>query len=39
MGLALVHKIVLSHGGRLEVDSQEDRGTTFRIYLPMDDVA
>jgi PAS domain S-box-containing protein len=39
MGLALVHKIVLSHGGRLEVDSPESRGTTFRIYLPMSDVA
>jgi PAS domain S-box-containing protein len=39
MGLALVHKIVLSHGGRLEVDSLESRGTTFRIYLPMSDVA
>jgi len=35
MGLALVHKIVLSHGGRIEVNSQEGRGTTFRIFLPM----
>lgn len=35
MGLALVHKIVLSHGGRIEVDGREDRGTTFRILLPM----
>lgn len=35
MGLALVHKIVLSHGGRIEASSQEGRGTTFRIVLPV----
>ncbi|MBI3995464.1 MAG: PAS domain S-box protein [Nitrospirae bacterium] len=35
MGLALVHKIVLSHGGRIEVSSEEGRGTTFRIVLPV----
>lgn len=35
MGLALVHKIVLSHNGRIEVESAEGRGTTFRIYLPV----
>ena len=39
MGLALVHKIVLSHGGRIEVDSQEGRGTTFRIFLPLTEAA
>jgi PAS domain S-box-containing protein len=35
MGLALVHKIILSHNGRIEVESAEGRGTTFRIYLPL----
>jgi PAS domain S-box-containing protein len=35
MGLALVHKIVLSHGGRIEVDSAEGLGTMFRIVLPL----
>ncbi len=34
MGLALVHKIILTHGGNIKADSREGRGTTFRIYLP-----
>jgi signal transduction histidine kinase len=39
MGLALVHKIVLSHGGRIEVNTEEGRGTTFQIHLPLAEVA
>jgi signal transduction histidine kinase len=35
LGLALVHKIVLLHHGRIEVDSEEHKGTTFSIYLPI----
>ncbi len=34
LGLALVHKIILSHGGRIEVKSAEGRGTTFTVILP-----
>ncbi len=34
LGLALVHKIILSHNGQIQVDSQESKGTTFRVYLP-----
>lgn len=34
MGLALVHKIILTHGGNIKADSREGIGTTFRIYLP-----
>jgi two-component system sensor histidine kinase PilS (NtrC family) len=34
MGLALVHKIILAHGGGIHVESQEGQGTTFRVYIP-----
>jgi len=34
MGLALVHKIILAHGGGIHVESQEGKGTTFRVYIP-----
>jgi two-component system sensor histidine kinase AtoS len=34
LGLALVHKIILSHGGRIEVESNEGHGTVFTITLP-----
>ena len=34
LGLALVHKIVLSHGGRLEVESTQGKGTVFTVIIP-----
>jgi len=34
MGLALAHKIITSHGGRIEVKSETGRGTTFAVLLP-----
>jgi CheY-like chemotaxis protein len=34
MGLAMVHSIVLNHGGAITVESAPGQGTTFEIYLP-----
>jgi PAS domain S-box-containing protein len=34
MGLALAHKVITSHGGRIEVESREGKGTAFTVTLP-----
>jgi PAS domain S-box-containing protein len=36
LGLWISHTIINAHGGRLEVDSQPGRGTTFRVVLPLE---
>lgn len=34
LGLSLVYNIITGHDGRIEVDSKQNLGTTFRIFLP-----
>jgi putative PEP-CTERM system histidine kinase len=37
MGIGLFHSkmIIEAHGGRIEVESEEGKGTTFRVFLPI----
>jgi two-component system NtrC family sensor kinase len=34
LGLSIVFQIVKDHGGKVEVESQPGKGTTFRVILP-----
>lgn len=35
LGLAIVKETVMMHGGRIEVESEADEGTTFTVFLPL----
>jgi signal transduction histidine kinase len=37
LGLAICKEIVDRHGGRIEVDSTEEKGTSFTVWLPPGD--
>jgi CheY-like chemotaxis protein len=37
LGLAIVHRIVSALGGSIEVESESQRGTTFRVHLQIAD--
>jgi hypothetical protein len=34
LGLSIVEQVVRMHGGRIRVDSEENRGATFTVWLP-----
>lgn len=36
LGLPICERIIKNHGGRIEVESQSGKGSTFRIFLPLD---
>ena len=38
IGLAVTNEIVNLHGGRLEIDSEEGKGTLVTIYLPVENI-
>jgi len=39
LGLALVHQMVVEHGGEIVVESEPGRGSVFRVTLPTESVA
>lgn len=35
LGLTITHKIIEKHNGRIEVESQPNVGSTFKVFLPL----
>jgi signal transduction histidine kinase len=35
LGLSIVQWIVQAHGGKIDVQSEPDKGTRFTVYLPL----
>ena len=36
LGLSICYSIIKDHGGTIEIDSAQDRGTTFLIRIPVE---
>jgi signal transduction histidine kinase len=36
MGLSIAYGVIERHGGTIDVESQEDKGTTFTVRLPLE---
>ena len=39
LGLMIVQRIVRDHGGRIQIESNVGQGTTFRVWLPVEERA
>jgi signal transduction histidine kinase len=39
LGLPIVERIIEAHGGRVDIDSEQGRGTTVTLVLPLQDAA
>ncbi len=37
LGLMIVQRIIQDHGGRIDVHSEPGKGTTFTVFLPLDE--
>jgi PAS domain S-box-containing protein len=35
LGLAITHRIIQEHNGRIEVESEVDKGTVFKVFIPI----
>jgi PAS domain S-box-containing protein len=35
LGLAITHRIIQEHGGSIEVESEMDKGSVFRVFIPL----
>jgi len=38
LGLSVSYAIVNKHGGRIEVEREISKGTTFRVWLPIQQI-